>query len=44
MAKTQTKTTQKPLVQIDDLIREMTDEEYENHLTLIANYSLLTAE
>jgi hypothetical protein len=26
----------KPLIGIDDLVREMTDEEYANYLTLIA--------
>jgi hypothetical protein len=28
MAKSQTQATQKPLIQIDDEVREMTDEEY----------------
>lgn len=27
----------KPLIQIDDLVREMTDEEYETYQTYIAN-------
>lgn len=27
----------KPLIQIDDLVREMTDEEYEAYLEQIAN-------
>jgi hypothetical protein len=32
----------KPLIQIDDLVREMTDEEYEIHLELIAEIPELT--
>jgi hypothetical protein len=31
----------KPLIQIDDEIREMTDEEYEAYEALIANYEPL---
>jgi hypothetical protein len=37
MATAKTKATEKPLIQIDDLVREMTDEEY-------ANYLLITTE
>ena len=32
MATSKAKTTVKPLIQIDDKVREMTDEEYENYL------------
>jgi hypothetical protein len=28
---------EKPLIQIDDLVREMTDEEYETYLEQVAN-------
>lgn len=31
----------KPLIQIDDLVREMTDEEYEQYLEDQANYKPL---
>jgi hypothetical protein len=31
----------KPLIQIDDLIREMTDEEYAQYLEAIANTPVL---
>jgi hypothetical protein len=37
MATAKTKTTQKPLIQIDDVIREMTDEEYAVYEAEIAN-------
>lgn len=32
MATAKTKATEKPLIQIDDLVREMTDEEYAYYL------------
>jgi hypothetical protein len=32
MATAKTKATEKPLVQIDDVVREMTDQEYEEYL------------
>ena len=31
----------KPLIQIDDLVREMTDEEYANYQTMLAEISQL---
>jgi hypothetical protein len=34
----------KPLIQIDDLVREMTDEEYETYQTQIANTPSLVSE
>jgi len=34
----------KPLIQIDDEIREMTDEEYEAYLEAIANAPQVTEE
>jgi hypothetical protein len=37
MATSKKTSTEKPLIQIDDLVREMTDEEY-------ANYLLITTE
>jgi hypothetical protein len=36
MATAKAKATQKPLLQIDDLVREMTDEEYAAYETEIA--------
>jgi hypothetical protein len=38
------KTTEKPLIQIDDEVREMTDEEYAIYLTEMADYVPLTSE
>ena len=32
----------KPLIQIDDLVREMTDEEYAQYLEIQANTSVLS--
>jgi hypothetical protein len=32
---------EKPLIQIDDLVREMTDDEYEQYLTDQENYTPL---
>lgn len=43
MATTKTKTTEKPLIQIDDLIREMTDEEYSLYLEMQVNAAPLPA-
>jgi hypothetical protein len=37
MATAKAKATQKPLLQIDDLVREMTDEEYAAYEAEIAN-------
>ena len=37
MATAKAKTTNKPLVQIDDVVREMTDEEYAIYLEQVAN-------
>ena len=37
MATSKTQTIQKPLIQIDDEVREMTDEEYAIYLDEIAN-------
>jgi hypothetical protein len=37
MATAKTKATEKPLIQIDDLVREMTDEEYAAYLELEAS-------
>ena len=37
MATAKSKATQKPLIQIDDEVREMTDEEYALYLDLQAN-------
>jgi hypothetical protein len=37
MATAKETTTEKPLIQIDDLVREMTDEEYEAHLEQIVD-------
>jgi hypothetical protein len=34
----------KPLIQIDDLVREMTDEEYEAYQTQIADAPQLVSE
>jgi hypothetical protein len=34
----------KPLIQIDDLVREMTDEEYEAYQEAIANTPSLVSE
>jgi hypothetical protein len=36
MATAKTKATEKPLVQIDDVVREMTDEEYAEYLEIQA--------
>jgi hypothetical protein len=36
--------TSKPLIQIDDVIREMTDEEYAQYLAEIENSSLSPSE
>ena len=45
MATAKTQATQKPLIQIDDEVREMTDEEYALYLEQIANAPKLpTAE
>jgi hypothetical protein len=38
---TKAKATEKPLIQIDDEIREMTDQEYESYLELISTASAL---
>ena len=37
MATSKTKATEKPLIQIDDLVREMTDEEYAAYEAEIAS-------
>lgn len=37
MATTKTAAIQKPLIQIDDEVREMTDEEYASYLKAIAD-------
>jgi hypothetical protein len=37
MATAKTAAIEKPLIQIDDLVREMTDEEYEAYLAQIAD-------
>jgi hypothetical protein len=37
MATTKAKATEKPLIQIDDLVREMTEEEYAEYLIITAN-------
>jgi hypothetical protein len=37
MATAKAKVLEKPKVQIDDLVREMTDEEFSDHLLLIEN-------
>lgn len=37
MATTKAQATEKPLIQIDDLVREMTDEEYAYYLQEKAN-------
>jgi hypothetical protein len=37
MATAKAKTTGKPLIQIDDEVREMTDEEYAAYLELVTN-------
>lgn len=45
MATTKTQAIQKPLIQIDDEVREMTDEEYALYLEMQANAPTLpTAE
>jgi hypothetical protein len=36
MATAKAKATEKPLIQIDDVVREMTDEEYEQYLVEIS--------
>jgi hypothetical protein len=41
MATAKTKATQKPLIQIDDEVREMTDEEYALYLEEEAAYPVL---
>lgn len=41
MATAKTKATEKPLIQIDDLVREMTDEEYAEYLEIQANTNSL---
>jgi len=41
MATAKTKATEKPLIQIDDLVREMTDEEYSAHLEMQASFAPL---
>jgi hypothetical protein len=38
MATAKVTATEKPLIQIDDLVREMTDEEYALYLTEMADY------
>jgi hypothetical protein len=38
MATAKAKATEKPLIQIDDLVREMTDEEYAAYEAEIAGY------
>ena len=44
MATAKAKATEKPLIQIDDLVREMTDEEYAEYLIFLAsNENLPTA-
>jgi hypothetical protein len=37
MATAKTAAIQKPIIQIDDVVREMTDEEYQDYLSTIAN-------
>lgn len=45
MATAKAKATEKPLIQIDDLVREMTDEEYEEYLAVVSqDANLPTAE
>ena len=44
MATAKAKATEKPLIQIDDLIREMTDEEYAQYQTEIADIPPLQSE
>jgi len=36
MATAKAKATEKPLIQIDDVVREMTDEEFAEYLEIIA--------
>lgn len=43
MATAKAKTTEKPLIQIDDFVREMTDEEYSLYLEMQANAAPLPA-
>ena len=38
MATSKTKATEKPLIQIDDQVREMTDEEYAIYLSGLVPY------
>ena len=35
---------EKPLIQIDDELREMTDEEYKTYLEAVASITVLTGE
>jgi hypothetical protein len=44
MATAKATAIEKPLIQIDDLVREMTDEEYEAYLAKIADYPVLPSE
>jgi hypothetical protein len=41
MATAKAKATEKPLIQIDDLVREMTDEEFAAHLEMQASLAPL---
>ena len=41
MATAKTKATEKPLIQIDDVVRQMTDQEYEIYLQEIASITPL---
>ena len=42
MATTKSVSIQKPLIQVDDLVREMTDEEYEIYLLIVAAEPTIT--
>jgi hypothetical protein len=42
MATAKTKATEKPLIQIDDLVREMTDKEYAEYLAIVNEPALET--
>ena len=44
MATSKAKATEKPLIQIDDVVREMTDEEYAQYLAQIADIPPLPGE
>jgi hypothetical protein len=44
MATTKAAAIEKPLIQIDDVVREMTDEEYAEYLLIVNPPEVLTAE